>query len=130
MHKRHAYSAGSEFEKTFGFSRAVRMGSWIAVSGCTAARTEGGPVGGADVVAQTRECLRRVEAALDALGASMSAVVRTRFFVTDITAWPQIGSVHAEFFGDLNPASTIVEVSRLALPELLVEVEADAVLRL
>jgi enamine deaminase RidA (YjgF/YER057c/UK114 family) len=128
MHGRDAYSSGSEFEKIFGFSRAVRAGSWVAVSGCTAAGIDGGPIGGADVVAQTRECLRRVETALDAVGASLNAVVRTRFFVTDITAWPRIGLVHAEVFGDLKPATTIVEISRLALPELLVEVEADAVL--
>ena len=118
--------AGSRFEEVFGYSRAVRVGPWICVSGCTAA-APGGPVGGADCAAQTREALERVAKALEEAGASLREVVRTRFFVTDITSWEAIGEIHAELFADIWPATTIVGVSALADPALLVEVEADAI---
>ncbi|MFI9586836.1 RidA family protein [Streptomyces sp. NPDC052236] len=119
-------AAGTHFEEIFGYSRAVRVGPWVAIAGCTAAAPEG-PVGGADIVAQTTECLRRVQGALEDTGASLRDVIRTRFYVTDISALEAIGRVHLAFFGEVLPASTIVEVSALAHPALLVEVEADAV---
>jgi enamine deaminase RidA (YjgF/YER057c/UK114 family) len=118
-------SSGSAFEKVFGYSRAVRVGPLIAVAGNTAAGP-GGPVGGADVAEQTREALRRIEGALTDVGASLADVVRTRVFVTDIGTWEQVGAVHTEFFADIRPASTIVEVTALVRPDLLVEIEADA----
>lgn len=124
--ERQLVSGGSRFEAVFGYSRAVRAGSWIAVAGCTAASPDG-PVGGSDIAEQTRECLRRIEGALHEVGASLADVVRTRVFATDIATWERIGAVHNEYFGAIRPASTIVEVSGLARPDLLVEIEADAV---
>jgi len=88
--------------------------------------TANGPVGGDDVLAQTREALRRIEAALEDAGASLQDVMRTRVFVTDIREWEKVGQVHSEYFGHIRPASTIVEVSALVDPSLLVEIEADA----
>ncbi|GIF09350.1 RidA family protein [Actinoplanes siamensis] len=126
MEERQLVSGGSRFEEIFGYSRAVRVGPWIAVAGCTAAGPEG-PVGGPDMAAQARECLRRIEDALGEVGASLTDVVRTRVFTTDVTAWERIGAVHNEFFGTIRPASTIVEVAGLARDDLLVEIEADAV---
>jgi enamine deaminase RidA (YjgF/YER057c/UK114 family) len=117
---------GSAFEAAFGYSRAVRVGNLVTVAGTTAAAPDG-PVGGTDVVEQTREVFRRVENALQQAGSGLGDVVRTRFFVTDIAAWKAIGHVHAAIFNGILPASTIVEVSALVLPELLVEVEVDAV---
>lgn len=110
-----------------GYSRAVRVGSWVAVSGTTAAAPGGGAVGGDDVGEQTREALRRVAAALAEVGAGLEHVVRTRMFVTDIARWEEVGRAHGEVFGAVRPASTMVEVSALIDPALLVEVEADAV---
>ncbi|MFD7552897.1 Rid family hydrolase [Streptomyces sp. NPDC059816] len=98
----------------------------MTVAGCTASAPDG-PVGGSDIVAQTAECLRRIQGALEDADTGLKDVVRTRFYVTDISALEAIGSVHLQFFGDVRPASTIVEVSALAHPSLLVEVEADAV---
>lgn len=118
--------SGSRFEEIFGYSRAVRVGPWITVAGCTAAAPDG-PVGGGDASAQTREALRRIERALEDAGSSLRDVVRTRVYVTDITGWEAIGKVHAEAFADIWPASTIVEVSAFVDPALLVEVEADAI---
>ena len=111
-------SSGTEFEGMVGYSRAVRVGPHVAVTGTTGA--------GEDVAAQTRTALRRIAQALNDVGADLSDVIRTRIYVTDITQWPQVGAVHAEFFGDIRPAATMVEVSALIEPGLLVEVEADA----
>jgi enamine deaminase RidA (YjgF/YER057c/UK114 family) len=111
-------SSESEFEATVGYSRAVRIGDHVAVSGTTAP--------GDSVAEQTRAALRRIEAALGEAGAALTDVVRTRMFVTDITHWQEIGAVHREFFGDIRPVTTMVEVSALITPELLVEIEADA----
>jgi enamine deaminase RidA (YjgF/YER057c/UK114 family) len=129
MTRRVEISTGSEFERIFGYSRAVVSGPgrWVSVAGCTAATLDGA-VGTADVAAQTGECLRRVEQALHEAGASVADVVRTRLFVTDIRTWRDVGAVHAAFFGDVRPASTIVEVRALVLPEIVVEIEADAVI--
>jgi enamine deaminase RidA (YjgF/YER057c/UK114 family) len=111
-------SSGTEFEAAVGYSRAVRVGPLVAVSGTTGA--------GQDLAAQTREALRRIEAALNEAGAELSDVVRTRIFVTDIKCWREVATVHAEVFGRIRPAATMVEVAALITPELLVEIEADA----
>jgi enamine deaminase RidA (YjgF/YER057c/UK114 family) len=111
-------SSGSEFEVEVGYSRAVRFGPHVVVAGTTAP--------GDTVAAQTREVLRRIETALTEAGASLSDVVRTRMFVTDISRWREVGAVHAEVFGDVLPVTTMVEVAALISPDLMVEIEADA----
>jgi enamine deaminase RidA (YjgF/YER057c/UK114 family) len=113
-------ASGSDFESVVGYSRAVRVGPHVAVAGTTGA----GPAG--DIAAQTREALRRIEVALAQAGAALADVVRTRIYVTDISRWREVGEVHAEVFGHTRPAATMVEVSALIAPELLVEIEADA----
>lgn len=120
MSRRVNLSSESSFEPVVGYSRAVRCGPFIAVAGTTAE--------GDNVAAQTRNALNRIETALAALGASRSDVVRTRIFVTDITAWRAVGAEHAAFFGTVRPAATMVEVSALIDPGLEVEIEADAYL--
>jgi enamine deaminase RidA (YjgF/YER057c/UK114 family) len=111
-------SSGSEFESTVGYSRAVRIGPYIAVAGTTGA--------GDGIASQARDALRRIDTALQEVGASLSDVIRTRIFVTDISLWPEVGKVHAEVFGDIRPAATMVEVTALIAPELKVEIEVDA----
>ena len=118
MTHRRNVSSESEFETTVGYSRAVRTGPFVAVSGTTAA--------GETLADQAREALRRIETALTEAGASLSDVVRTRMYVTDISRWREVGAVHAEVFGGIRPAATMVEVSALISPELMVEIEADA----
>ena len=127
MTSRQLVSSGAVWEPVVGYSRAVRVGPWVSVAGTTAAAADGGAVGGDDVAAQTREALRRIAAALEQVGARLEHVVRTRIFVTDISRWEEVGRVHGEVFGTVRPATTMVEVSRLIDPALLVEVEADAV---
>ncbi len=119
MSERVNVSSDSEFESLVGYSRAVRTGRYVAVAGTTAP--------GADAAIQTREALRRIEVALHQAGAALSDVVRTRMFVTDIALWREVGAVHAEVFGTIRPVATMVEVSALIAPDLLVEIEADAV---
>jgi enamine deaminase RidA (YjgF/YER057c/UK114 family) len=111
-------SSGTEFEALVGYSRAVRIGSHVAVAGTTGA--------GGSVAVQTRNALQRIEFALTEAGATVADVVRTRIFVTDISRWREVGAVHAEFFGEVRPAATMVEVAALIEPGLLVEIEADA----
>ena len=111
-------SSGSAFESAVGYSRAVRVGPLVLVAGTTGA--------GADIAAQTREALRRIDVALREAGAELTDVVRTRMYVTDIAKWQEVGAVHAQMFGDVRPVSTMVEVSALISPELMVEVEAEA----
>jgi len=111
-------SSGSEFESTVGYSRAVRIGPYIAVAGTTGT--------GDDIASQSRDALRRIDIALQEVGASLSDVIRTRMFVTDISLWGEVGKVHAEVFGDIRPVATMVEVTALIAPELLVEIEVDA----
>lgn len=111
-------SSGSEFESTVGYSRAVRIGPYIAVAGTTGA--------GDDIASQARDALRRIDTALQEVGASMSDVIRTRMFVTDISLWAEVGEVHAAIFGHIRPAATMVEVTALIAPELMVEIEVDA----
>jgi enamine deaminase RidA (YjgF/YER057c/UK114 family) len=113
-------SSGSDFESAVGYSRAVRIGPHVVVSGTTGP----GPVD--DIAAQTREALRRIEIALHQAGAALSDVVRTRIYVTDIARWREVAVAHAEVFGEIRPAATMVEVAALIAPELLVEIEADA----
>ncbi len=120
-------ASGAPWEAVVGYSRAVRVGQWVAVAGTTAAAEGGGAVGGDDIGAQTREALRRIEVALQQAGARLDHVVRTRIFVTDIGRWEAVGRVHGEVFANIRPASTIVEIGGLIDPALLVEIEADAV---
>ncbi len=121
-------SSDAAWEPVVGYSRAVRVGSWVSVAGTTAAQPSGGAVGGDDVAEQTREAIRRIAAALQQVGAGLEHVVRTRMFVTDISRWEEVGRAHGEFFADIRPASSLVQVSALIDPALLVEVEADAVI--
>ena len=114
--------SGSEFESVVGYSRAVRVGPHVAVAGTTGS----GPAG--DIAAQARDALRRIEVALGQAGAALTDVVRTRIYVTDISRWREVGAVHAQVFGEVRPAATMVEVSALITPEILVEIEADAFL--
>lgn len=116
--QRIAIGSGSPYEDEVGYSRAVRIGPLVAVAGTTAP--------GVDVTAQTRAALHRIEDSLVRVGASLADVVRTRMFITDISRWREAGAVHAEFFGDIRPVATMVEVSALITPELLIEIEVDA----
>lgn len=119
--------AGGPWEAAIGYSRAVRVGSHIWVSGTTAAATaENGVEGPNDCGEQTRSALRRIEKALQEAGAQLDQVVRTRIFTTDISQWEAIGRAHGEFFGSIRPVTTMVQVSALIAPELLVEIEAEA----
>ena len=125
--ERRQVSSGAVWEPLVGYSRAVRVGPWVAVAGTTAAAEGGGAVGGDDAGAQAREALRRIEAALAQVGAGLDHVVRTRMYVTDIGRWEEVGRAHGEVFAEIRPATSMVEVSRLIDPALLVEIEADAV---
>lgn len=125
--ERRRIASGTEWESKVGYSRAVRVGSQIHVSGTTATDDEGDVVGEGDPAAQTKQALANIEAALREADASLDDVVRTRLFVTDIEDWEAIGDAHGEYFGDVRPATSMLEVNRLITPELLVEIEAVAV---
>lgn len=128
MTLRKHFSSGATWEPIVGYSRAVRVGNTIEVSGTCAVDSEGHPYASGDVYLQTKRCLEIINHALTHLDARLEDVVRTRIYVTDISQWESIGKAHGEVFGQIRPATTMIEVSKLISPEYLVEIEATAIL--
>jgi len=126
MQERQRYSSGMKWEQVVGYSRAVRVGGRVYVTGTTATDENGDVVGIGDAYVQTVQTIKNIERALQALEAGLENVVRTRMFVTDISRWEEYGKAHGEFFRKILPATTMVEVSKLINPQMLVEIEADA----
>lgn len=127
MSQRINISSGAPWEAIVGYSRAVRVGNIIEVTG-TVAVDDNGPVGVGDAYEQTKFIIQKIEKVLAQAGANLTDVVRTRLFVTDIAQWEAYGKAHGEFFGEIRPCTTMVEVSRLIAPEYLIEIEATAIL--
>lgn len=126
MQERQKYSSGAKWESIVGYSRAVRVGTRIYVTGTTAIDADGSIVGVDDAYAQTVQVIKNIERALQALGATLENVVRTRMFVTDISRWEEFGKAHGEFFGEIKPCATMVEISKLVDAEMLIEIEVEA----
>lgn len=126
MQHRQKYSSGAKWEPIVGYSRAIRVGGRVYVTGTTATDETSGIVGVGDAYAQTVQCIKNIERALKAFDFSLENVVRTRMFVTDISRWEEYGRAHGEFFREIMPATTMVEVSKLIDPDMLIEIEADA----
>lgn len=128
MDQKQHYFSGTKWEPIVGYSRAIRIGNQIFVTGTTATNEQGEIVGVGDAYAQTVQVIQNIERALKALGGELKDVVRTRMFVTDIARWEEFGRAHGEFFRDIKPCATMVEVRRLIDDRMLIEIEADAVI--